>query len=143
MIGGLHPATIYQVRVFAENEMGRSKEGRVLQVSSFISIWPSPLWWQPVCHGWWKTRGNTKKYKNKCYFTNRYLFLKQYCSVSKNFIWLIFVKLNSDCKLSVLKRNIFCVFFSNSELDIMWDEPTPEVCHGTIVRYNVGFKKFR
>ena len=33
MIGGLRPAVIYQVRVFAENELGRSKEGRVLQVS--------------------------------------------------------------------------------------------------------------
>ena len=32
MIGGLQPAVIYQVRVFAENELGRSKEGRVLQV---------------------------------------------------------------------------------------------------------------
>ena len=32
LIGGLRPAVIYQVRVFAENEMGRSKEGRVLQV---------------------------------------------------------------------------------------------------------------
>ena len=32
MIGGLRPAVIYQVRVFAENELGRSKEGRVLQV---------------------------------------------------------------------------------------------------------------
>ena len=32
LIGGLRPAVIYHVRVFAENEMGRSKEGRVLQV---------------------------------------------------------------------------------------------------------------
>ena len=32
LIGGLRPAVIYQVRVFAENKMGRSKEGRVLQV---------------------------------------------------------------------------------------------------------------
>jgi hypothetical protein len=31
VIGGLRPAVIYQVRVFAENELGRSKEGRVLQ----------------------------------------------------------------------------------------------------------------
>ena len=32
VISGLRPALLYQVRVFAENELGRSKEGRVLQV---------------------------------------------------------------------------------------------------------------
>ncbi len=35
LITGLRPAMLYQVRVFAENELGRSKEGRVLQVLSF------------------------------------------------------------------------------------------------------------
>ena len=32
-LSALRPATVHQVRVFAENELGRSKEGRVLQVS--------------------------------------------------------------------------------------------------------------
>ena len=32
LIGCLRPAVIYQVSVFAENEMGRSKEGWDLQV---------------------------------------------------------------------------------------------------------------
>ena len=32
LIGGLQPAVIYKVRVFAEKEMRRSKEGQVLQV---------------------------------------------------------------------------------------------------------------
>ena len=32
VLGALAPATIYQVRTFAENELGRSKEGRVVQV---------------------------------------------------------------------------------------------------------------
>ena len=36
VLSSLRPATVYQVRVSAENELGRSKEGRVLQV-----IW----WW--------------------------------------------------------------------------------------------------
>ena len=31
-LSSLRPAKVYQVRVFAENELGRSKEGRVLQV---------------------------------------------------------------------------------------------------------------
>ena len=31
LIGGLRPVAFYQVKVFAENEMGRCKEGRVLQ----------------------------------------------------------------------------------------------------------------
>ena len=34
VLGALAPATIYQVRTFAENELGRSKEGRVVQVTS-------------------------------------------------------------------------------------------------------------
>ena len=33
VLGALAPATIYQVRTFAENELGRSKEGRVVQVT--------------------------------------------------------------------------------------------------------------
>ena len=32
VLSSLRPATVYQVRVAAENELGRSKEGRVLQV---------------------------------------------------------------------------------------------------------------
>ena len=32
VLSSLRPATVYQVRVSAENELGRSKEGRVLQV---------------------------------------------------------------------------------------------------------------
>ena len=38
MLGALAPATIYQVRTFAENELGRSKEGRVVQVTSDIVL---------------------------------------------------------------------------------------------------------
>ena len=33
VLSSLRPATVYQLRVAAENELGRSKEGRVLQVS--------------------------------------------------------------------------------------------------------------
>jgi len=29
---GLKPATLYHIRLFAENELGRSKEGRVIKV---------------------------------------------------------------------------------------------------------------
>ena len=43
MLGGLRPAVIYQVRVFAENELGRSKEGRVLQVIAVHQSNISPL----------------------------------------------------------------------------------------------------
>jgi hypothetical protein len=31
-VTGLRPATLYTIRLFAENELGRSKEGRVLKV---------------------------------------------------------------------------------------------------------------
>ena len=33
-VTGLRPATLYNIRLFAENELGRSKEGRVLKVFS-------------------------------------------------------------------------------------------------------------
>ena len=41
VLGALAPATIYQVRTFAENELGRSKEGRVVQVTlyNYILYW--------------------------------------------------------------------------------------------------------
>merc|ERR1719361_1627925 len=29
-----------------------------------------------------------------------------------------------------------------TELDVMWDEPDREVCHGSIIRYNIGYKEF-
>ena len=38
VLGALAPATIYQVRTFAENELGRSKEGRVVQVTLNIVL---------------------------------------------------------------------------------------------------------
>ena len=38
VLGALAPATIYQVRTFAENELGRSKEGRVVQVTLDIVL---------------------------------------------------------------------------------------------------------
>ena len=38
VLGALAPATIYQVRTFAENELGRSKEGRVVQVTLYIVL---------------------------------------------------------------------------------------------------------
>ncbi len=31
-VSGLHPWTVYHLRVFAENKLGKSKEGKVLQV---------------------------------------------------------------------------------------------------------------
>ena len=36
VLSSLRPATVYQVRVAAENELGRSKEGRVLQVMLLV-----------------------------------------------------------------------------------------------------------
>ena len=33
-VTSLRPATLYHIRLFAENELGRSKEGRVLQVGA-------------------------------------------------------------------------------------------------------------
>ena len=33
VVTGLRPWAVYQLRVFAENQLGKSKEGKVLQVS--------------------------------------------------------------------------------------------------------------
>ena len=40
-------------------------------------------------------------------------------------------------------RNIRISALGPTELDVMWDQPEIEVCHGTIIRYNIGFKEFR
>ena len=40
VLSSLRPATVYQLRVAAENELGRSKEGRVLQVTSSLLLPP-------------------------------------------------------------------------------------------------------
>ena len=31
---------------------------------------------------------------------------------------------------------------SSTELDVMWDEPDEELSHGTIIRYNIGIRKY-
>jgi len=82
VIGGLRPAVIYQVRVFAENELGRSKEGRVLQFG---------------------TDGERPE---------------------------------------GTARNLRVAALSATELEVMWDEPEPELSHGTVIRYNIGYKQF-
>ncbi len=33
VVSGLRPWAVYQLRVFAENQLGKSKEGKVLQVN--------------------------------------------------------------------------------------------------------------
>ena len=54
VLSSLRPATVYQVRVAAENELGRSKEGRVLQVMLvvvFCSILDSKILQQEEFRG--------------------------------------------------------------------------------------------
>ena len=36
VVTGLRPWAVYQLRVFAENQLGKSKEGKVLQVGKSI-----------------------------------------------------------------------------------------------------------
>ena len=36
VVTGLRPWAVYQLRVFAENQLGKSKEGKVLQVGESI-----------------------------------------------------------------------------------------------------------
>lgn len=38
VVTGMRPWAVYQLRVFAENQLGKSKEGKVLQVSENIVI---------------------------------------------------------------------------------------------------------
>ena len=48
-VTSLRPATLYHIRLFAENELGRSKEGRVLQVGSvYYSRYLVPFYWFPI-----------------------------------------------------------------------------------------------
>ena len=39
-------------------------------------------------------------------------------------------------------KNIRVSAMTPTELDVMWDEPDREVCHGSIIRYNIGYKEF-
>ena len=39
-------------------------------------------------------------------------------------------------------KNIRISALTSTELEVMWDEPDPEQCHGTIIRYNIGYKEF-
>ena len=39
-------------------------------------------------------------------------------------------------------KNIRISALTSTQLDVMWDEPDKEVCHGTIIRYNIGYKEF-
>ena len=44
-----------------------------------------------------------------------------------------------------LPSNISTMVFSpksSTELDVMWDEPDEELSHGTIIRYNIGIRKY-
>ena len=39
-------------------------------------------------------------------------------------------------------RNLRVVAVSATELEVSWDRPEPQLCHGTIVRYNLGYRLF-
>ena len=46
VVTGLRPWAVYQLRVFAENQLGKSKEGKVLQVGFpqyFHTTWGPPF----------------------------------------------------------------------------------------------------
>ena len=38
LVTNLRPWTVYHLRVFAENQLGKSKDGKVLQVKTFFVI---------------------------------------------------------------------------------------------------------
>ena len=38
VVSGLRPWTVYHLRVLAENQLGKSKEGKVMQVSEYQLI---------------------------------------------------------------------------------------------------------
>ena len=39
-------------------------------------------------------------------------------------------------------KNIRISALTSTQLDVMWDEPDKEQCHGNIIRYNIGYKEF-
>ena len=40
-------------------------------------------------------------------------------------------------------RNIRITGVSATSLEVVWDQPEAEQCHGTILRYNIGYKEFK
>ena len=43
LVTNLRPWTVYHLRVFAENQLGKSKDGKVLQVKTFFGIQRPPF----------------------------------------------------------------------------------------------------
>ena len=43
LVTNLRPWTVYHLRVFAENQLGKSKDGKVLQVKTFFLSFRDPL----------------------------------------------------------------------------------------------------
>ena len=43
LVTNLRPWTVYHLRVFAENQLGKSKDGKVLQVKTFFCHSDSPF----------------------------------------------------------------------------------------------------
>ena len=39
-------------------------------------------------------------------------------------------------------RNLRVAARSSTQLQVSWDEPDPALCHGAILRYNLGYKEF-
>ena len=39
-------------------------------------------------------------------------------------------------------RNLRVAAPSSTQLRVSWDEPDPALCHGAILRYNLGYKEF-
>jgi len=39
-------------------------------------------------------------------------------------------------------RNLRVAAHSATEVEVMWDRPEPELSHGTVIRYNIGYREF-
>ena len=73
LVTNLRPWTVYHLRVFAENQLGKSKDGKVLQVKTFFVIQIAPFcalftekghFLSTVCYWRWKTWRTSEKRPN-------------------------------------------------------------------------------
>ena len=44
--------------------------------------------------------------------------------------------------VTVVSRNLRVAAHSATEVEVMWDRPEPELSHGTVIRYNIGYREF-
>ena len=113
LVTNLRPWTVYHLRVFAENQLGKSKDGKVLQVNCLTS---------------WKI-----------FFL--FFFSKIYESLFTFSPAFQFV--TDGEKPGGPPCNVRITGLTSTSLEVTWDDPEVRLRHGIITRYNLGYREYK